>query len=111
MRRARRRIFVRPPSALLGRGSEPLRGRRRLTGCHQTGAGAARRHPDAAATRQSDATNGRLLRANEELTALVAELRVANEAMLLASEDAQATREEVETVNEDSSHQRGARNP
>ena len=47
------------------------------------------------------ATNGRLLRANEELTALVAELRVANEAMLLASEDAQATREEVETVNEE----------
>jgi two-component system CheB/CheR fusion protein len=46
-------------------------------------------------------TNGRLLRANEELTALVAELRVANEAMLLASEDAQATREEVETVNEE----------
>jgi two-component system CheB/CheR fusion protein len=47
------------------------------------------------------ATNGRLLRANEELTALVAELRVGNEAMLLASEDAQATREEVETVNEE----------
>ncbi len=47
------------------------------------------------------ATNGRLLRANEELTALVAELRSANEAMLLASEDAQATREEVETVNEE----------
>ncbi len=47
------------------------------------------------------ATNGRLLRANEELTALVAELRVANGAMLLASEDAQATREEVETVNEE----------
>jgi two-component system CheB/CheR fusion protein len=47
------------------------------------------------------ATNGRVLRANEELTALVAELRIANEAMLLASEDAQATREEVETVNEE----------
>jgi two-component system CheB/CheR fusion protein len=47
------------------------------------------------------ATNGRLLRANEELTGLVAELRSANEAMLLASEDAQATREEVETVNEE----------
>jgi two-component system CheB/CheR fusion protein len=47
------------------------------------------------------ATNGRLLRANEELTALLAELRSANEAMLLASEDAQATREEVETVNEE----------
>jgi two-component system, chemotaxis family, CheB/CheR fusion protein len=47
------------------------------------------------------ATNGRLLRANEELTALVAELRAGNESMLLASEDAQATREEVETVNEE----------
>jgi two-component system CheB/CheR fusion protein len=47
------------------------------------------------------ATNGRLLRANEELTALVAELRAANEAMLLASEDAQATSEEAETVNEE----------
>jgi two-component system CheB/CheR fusion protein len=47
------------------------------------------------------ATNGRLLRANEELTALISEIRAANEAMLLASEDAQATREEVETVNEE----------
>lgn len=47
------------------------------------------------------ATNGRLLRANEELTALVAQLRAANEAMLVASEDAQANREEVETVNEE----------
>jgi two-component system CheB/CheR fusion protein len=47
------------------------------------------------------ATNGRLLRANEELTALVAQLRSANEAMLLASEDAQSTREEAETVNEE----------
>src|ERR1035437_5331848 len=47
------------------------------------------------------ATNGRLLRANEELTALVAQLRAGNEAMLLASEDAQATREEVETINEE----------
>jgi two-component system, chemotaxis family, CheB/CheR fusion protein len=47
------------------------------------------------------ATNGRLLRANEELSALVAELRAGNESMLLASEDAQATREEVETVNEE----------
>ena len=46
-------------------------------------------------------TNGRLLRANEELTALVVDLRGANESMLLASEDAQATREEVETVNEE----------
>jgi two-component system CheB/CheR fusion protein len=47
------------------------------------------------------ASNGRLLRANEELTALVVQLRVANEAMLAASEDAQANREEVETVNEE----------
>ena len=47
------------------------------------------------------ATNGRLLRANEELTSLVSELRGANETMLLASEDAQATREEVETINEE----------
>jgi two-component system CheB/CheR fusion protein len=47
------------------------------------------------------ATNGRLLRANEELSALVAELRAGNESMLLASEDAQATHEEVETVNEE----------
>jgi two-component system CheB/CheR fusion protein len=46
-------------------------------------------------------TNGRLLRANEELTTLVAELRASNEAMLLASEDAQSTREEVETINEE----------
>jgi len=47
------------------------------------------------------ATNGRLLRANEELTTLVAELRASNEAMLLASEDAQSTREEAETINEE----------
>ena len=47
------------------------------------------------------ATNARLLRANEELTSLVVELRGANESMLLASEDAQANREEVETVNEE----------
>jgi len=47
------------------------------------------------------ATNGRLLRANEELTTLVAQLRAANEAMLLASEEAQSTREEAETVNEE----------
>jgi two-component system CheB/CheR fusion protein len=50
---------------------------------------------------RSVASNGRLLRANEELTALVAQLRAANEAMLVASEDAQANREEVETVNEE----------
>jgi two-component system, chemotaxis family, CheB/CheR fusion protein len=47
------------------------------------------------------ATNGRLLRANQELTALVAQLRTSNESMLLSSEDAQATREEAETVNEE----------
>jgi two-component system CheB/CheR fusion protein len=47
------------------------------------------------------ATNGRLLRANEELTTLVAQLRASNEAMLLASEEAQSTREEAETVNEE----------
>ncbi|HEX7430848.1 MAG TPA: CheR family methyltransferase [Candidatus Limnocylindrales bacterium] len=47
------------------------------------------------------ATNGRLLRANEELTTLVSQLRVANEAMLLASEEAQSSREEAETVNEE----------
>jgi two-component system CheB/CheR fusion protein len=46
-------------------------------------------------------TNGRLLRANEELTNLIAQLRGANEAMLLASEEAQSTREEAETVNEE----------
>ena len=46
-------------------------------------------------------TNSRLLRANEELTTLVAGLRVSNEAMLLASEDAQSTREEAETLNEE----------
>jgi two-component system, chemotaxis family, CheB/CheR fusion protein len=47
------------------------------------------------------AANGRLLRANQELTALVAELRTSNETMLVTSEDAQATREEAETVNEE----------
>jgi two-component system CheB/CheR fusion protein len=47
------------------------------------------------------ATNGRLLRANDELTAAVAELRSANESILIAGEDAQATREELETVNEE----------
>ncbi len=47
------------------------------------------------------ASNGRLLRANEELTALVAQLRTSNESMLLASEDAKATSEELETVNEE----------
>ena len=45
--------------------------------------------------------NDRLLRANDELTALIAELRMANKAMLRSSEDAQAGREEVETLNEE----------
>jgi len=62
------------------------------------------RHTEVRARQRLDrivATNGRLLSANEELTTLVAELRVSNEAMLLASEDAQSTREEAETVNEE----------
>jgi two-component system CheB/CheR fusion protein len=46
-------------------------------------------------------TNGRLLHANGELTALVADLRIANESMLLASEDARSSRDEVENVNEE----------
>ena len=45
--------------------------------------------------------NDRLLRANDELTAQIAELRVSNSAMLRSSEDAQAGREEVETLNEE----------
>ena len=45
--------------------------------------------------------NDRLLRANDELTALIAELRLANRTMLRSSEDAQAGREEVETLNEE----------
>ena len=45
--------------------------------------------------------NRRLLRANDELTALVAQLRLANQAMLESSEEAQAGREEVETLNEE----------
>jgi two-component system CheB/CheR fusion protein len=62
------------------------------------------RHTEARTRQRLDravGTNGRLLRANEELTTLVAELRASNEAMLLASEDAQSTREEAETVNEE----------
>jgi two-component system, chemotaxis family, CheB/CheR fusion protein len=47
------------------------------------------------------ARNERLLRANDELTALIAELRLSNTAMLRSSEDAQAGREEVETLNEE----------
>ena len=45
--------------------------------------------------------NRQLLRANDELTALVAQLRMANQAMLQASEEAQSGREEVETLNEE----------
>jgi two-component system, chemotaxis family, CheB/CheR fusion protein len=45
--------------------------------------------------------NRRLLRANEELTALVAELRMSNQAMLQSSEEAQSGREEVEALNEE----------
>ena len=46
-------------------------------------------------------TNGRLLRANAELTSLVSELRMSNESMLLASEDARSSRDEVVNVNEE----------
>ncbi len=45
--------------------------------------------------------NRRLLRANDELTALVAQLRIANQSMLQSSEEAQSGREEVETLNEE----------
>jgi two-component system CheB/CheR fusion protein len=45
--------------------------------------------------------NERLTRANDELTGLIAELRISNKAMLRSSEDAQAGREEVETLNEE----------
>ncbi len=47
------------------------------------------------------ARNDRLLRANDELTAVIAELRTANVAMLRSSEEAQAGRREVETLNEE----------
>ena len=46
--------------------------------------------------------NRHLHDANDELTALVAQLRLANQAMLQSSEEAQAGREEVETLNEES---------
>src|ERR1035437_753960 len=46
-------------------------------------------------------TNGRLLRANGELTDMVAELRMSNESMLLASEDVRSSRDEVVNVNEE----------
>ncbi|HUP55558.1 MAG TPA: CheR family methyltransferase [Methylomirabilota bacterium] len=45
--------------------------------------------------------NRGLLRANDELTVLVAALRATNQAMLQSSEEAQAGREEVETLNEE----------
>ena len=45
--------------------------------------------------------NRRLLTANDELTALVAQLRLSNQAMLQSSEEAQSGREEVETLNEE----------
>src|SRR5436190_7187417 len=47
------------------------------------------------------ARNDRLLRANDELTAQIAELRLANASMIRTSEDAQAGREELETLNEE----------
>jgi two-component system CheB/CheR fusion protein len=45
--------------------------------------------------------NRGLLRANDELTAVVAKLRIANQSMLQSSEEAQSGREEVETLNEE----------
>ena len=45
--------------------------------------------------------NRHLHDANDELTALVAQLRLSNQAMLQSSEEAQAGREEVETLNEE----------
>ena len=45
--------------------------------------------------------NDRLLRANDELSSLIADLRLANKTLLRSSEDAQAGREEVETLNEE----------
>ena len=47
------------------------------------------------------AVNRRLLRANDELTAMVAQLRLVNQTMLQSSEEAQSGREEVETLNEE----------
>ncbi len=47
------------------------------------------------------AVNRQLLRANDELTALVAQLRITNQAMLQSAEEAQSGREEVETLNEE----------
>jgi two-component system CheB/CheR fusion protein len=45
--------------------------------------------------------NDRLLHANDELTALIAELRMENRELLRTSEDSQARGEEVETLNEE----------
>ena len=45
--------------------------------------------------------NRRLLRANEELTGVIAELRSSHQQLLQASQQAQAGREEVETLNEE----------
>ena len=45
--------------------------------------------------------NRRLLRANEELTTLVGDMRLANQQMLQSSQQAEAGREEVETLNEE----------
>ena len=45
--------------------------------------------------------NRRLLAANDELTALVSQLRSSNQSMLQSSEEAQSGREEVETLNEE----------
>ncbi|MEO8571291.1 MAG: CheR family methyltransferase, partial [Chloroflexota bacterium] len=62
----------------------------------RTGHTRTRERLDKAAT-----LNERLLRANEELTLLIADLRLANRDLLRTSEDAQASREEVETLNEE----------
>jgi two-component system CheB/CheR fusion protein len=62
------------------------------------------RRASAAADRRlerASVVNQRLRRANDELTALVAQLRLANQAMLQSSEEAQSGREEVETLNEE----------
>ena len=62
------------------------------------------RHTSLSAERRLERTAGvnrRLLQANEELTALVAQLRLANQTMLESSEEAQSGREEVETLNEE----------
>ncbi len=45
--------------------------------------------------------NDRLLRANDELSSLIADLRLANRTLQRSSEEAQAGREEVETLNEE----------